>query len=235
MLIKAFFSSKNVLWLLCAFIVAMLILDIGGGDIWLASKLYALEGSTWSLQQHWLTETVLHKGARQVNYLFCSIVLFCTVYFSINWRKNKNLANSFIALSLSLISAFALVAYLKAITNIACPWDLSLFGGTEPYIHLLQSRPSYLPYNQCFPAGHASVGYAWAALFYFFRQVAPRWRFIGLATGLSLGLMLGLAQQLRGAHFISHDVTTLVLCILCAKFCFMLVTPDSTKTMSNQL
>ena len=34
--------------------------------------------------------------------------------------------------------------------------------------------------------------------------------------------MFGLAQQLRGAHFLSHDITTLVLCLLCARCCFML-------------
>jgi len=54
----------------------------------------------------------------------------------------------------------ALIAYFKALTNVACPRDLQLLGGKEPYFHLLSLRPNYLPYHQCFPAGHASVGYA---------------------------------------------------------------------------
>tara|TARA_R110002126_G_scaffold75469_27_gene188443 strand:- start:11256 stop:11933 length:678 start_codon:yes stop_codon:yes gene_type:complete len=220
--------------LLLVYIVSLLVLDMGGGDVWLANKFYVLEGYQWSLQQHWFTENILHKDARIVNYIACSLVLLFTGYFNFRFSRNNLLADSFAALSLSLLVSFILVAYLKAITNIACPWDLTMFGGTEPYFHLLQNRPSYLPYNQCFPAGHASVGYAWVALFYFFKKIKPQWQYIGLATGLLLGMIFGLAQQLRGAHFLSHDLTTLTLCLLSAKFCFMLFTPQITTTTSNQ-
>lgn len=222
MLIKQFVSDSSVHRLLFFYVVAWLLLDVAGGDIWLASNIYAMEGYQWSLQQHWLTENILHRGARQLNYVCCAVVLIATVVANVKRATYKQLADSLLALSLALLSAFVLVAYLKAITNIACPWDLAVFGGTEPYIHLLQKRPSYLRYNQCFPAGHASVGYAWVALYYFFRQVKPGWRFAGLATGLICGLVLGIAQQLRGAHFLSHDITTLVLCLLCSRWCFML-------------
>lgn len=235
MLIKQFISDSTVHRLLFFYVIAMLMLDIGGGDLWLASKLYAAEGYQWSLQQHWFTEDVLHKSARQLNYVCCTVVLLLTLYFNTQRARYRQLANSLIALSLSLLSAFAVVAYLKAITNVACPRDLTLFGGTEPYIHLLQRRPAYLPYEQCFPAGHASVGYAWVALFYFFSQVRPKWRTIGLMVGLITGLVLGTAQQLRGAHFLSHDVTTLLLCLLCAKLCFMLMCKMPSVTKDRQL
>ncbi|MAD73667.1 MAG: hypothetical protein CML20_02490 [Rheinheimera sp.] len=234
MVIKAYISDRTVYRLLLLYLIALLILDMGGGDIWLANKFYALEGYQWSLQQHWFTENILHKDARILNYVACALVLLLTGYFNLKRSSHKLLADSFAALSLSLFVSFVMVAYLKAITNIACPWDLTMFGGAEPYFHLLQNRPSYLPYRQCFPAGHASVGYAWLALFYFFKKVKPQWQFTALATGLILGVILGLAQQLRGAHFLSHDLTTLTLCMLSAKFCFMLFTPDNNKTTSSQ-
>lgn len=223
MVAKEFIASRNVWWILLIYISAMLLLDVGNGDLWFASQLYRLEGYQWSLQQHWLFEGLLHQGARKINYIFCVIVLLLTIYYIINYQRFPSRANSYLTLSLSLLCSFILVAYLKAITNVACPWDLALFGGTEPYIHLLQKKPSYLPYNQCFPAGHASVGYAWVALYYFFRQQCPRCRFYGLAIGLVVGLVLGFTQQIRGAHFLSHDLTTLVLCLLCAKLCFMVI------------
>ena len=235
MLIKQFINDSAVHRLLLFYVITLLLLDVAGGDLWLASKIYAMEGYQWSLQQHWLTENILHRGARLINYLCCALVLIATLYANVKRSKNKALANSLIALSLSLLSAFVLVAYLKAITNIACPWDLALFGGTEPYVHLLQKRPSYLPYKQCFPAGHASVGYAWVALYYFLKHVKPGWRFAGLATGLISGLVLGIAQQLRGAHFLSHDITTLLLSLLCAKFCFMLISETATTKESTYL
>jgi len=33
-----------------------------------------------------------------------------------------------------------------------------------------------------------------------------------LLFGMALGLIYGIAQQLRGAHFLSHDLSTLAVC-----------------------
>ena len=38
------------------------------------------------------------------------------------------------------------------------------------------------------------------------------WGLLGLVTGLSAGLLFGISQQLRGAHFVSHDIWTLGIC-----------------------
>lgn len=220
--------------LLAVYLALMLLLDIGGIDIWLASRFYAAEGYQWALRDHWLTENILHKGARKLNYIFAVAVLVTTMHYLWLNKTKPALTKAYLALTLSLISSFALVAYFKAITNIACPWSLALFGGTEPYIHLLQPRPSYLSYSQCFPAGHASVGYAWVALYYFFRYSRPEYRFIGLTAGLVGGLVLGVTQQLRGAHFMSHDITTFFICVCCAKVCFALFfKPEKTSGNPN--
>ena len=221
MLLRQFVTSQTVLRLLAAYVVLMLLLDVAGGDLWLATLLYQWEGNSWALMHHWLTEDILHLGARKLNYVLCSAVLLTTVFYIWRRRQYPKLASCYVALSAALISSFALVAWAKAVSNMACPWDLAGLGGSEPYMHIWQSRPAYLRYHQCFPAGHASVGYAWVALYYFFRHTAPKWRFAGLGAALCAGILLGAAQQLRGAHLISHDVTTLLICILCAKLSFM--------------
>lgn len=220
MLIRQFLCSKSFVLLLTAYLALLLLLDIGGGDIWLAAKLYALEGQQWALRDYWLTEDILHQGARKLNYLLALATVITTLYYHWLDKTKPDLSKAYLALTLSLLCSFALVAYLKAITNIACPWSLAMFGGSEPYIHILQPRPSYLPYSQCFPAGHASVGYAWVALYYFLRHSRPHYRYAGLAAGLIGGAILGFTQQLRGAHFMSHDLTTLFICLCCAKLCF---------------
>ena len=217
--------------LLAVYLILMLLLDIGGLDIWLASRFYAAEGYQWALKNHWLTEQILHKGARKLNYIFALAVLLTTMYYLWFNKTKPALTKAYLALTLSLLCSFALVAYLKAITNIACPWSLAMFGGSEPYIHILQPRPSYLPYSQCFPAGHASVGYAWVALYYFLRHSRPHYRYAGLAAGLIGGAMLGFTQQLRGAHFMSHDLTTLFICLCCAKLCFAAIFAPQGKTV----
>ena len=71
---------------------------------------------------------------------------------------------------------------------------------------------AWMPAASCFPAGHASAGYAWVALYFFFLARRPAWRWRGLAIGLIAGAVFGIAQQLRGAHFFSHDLWTLMIC-----------------------
>lgn len=209
--------------LLAGYMICLLILDLGGLDIWFAAKLYQLQGNQWALQQHWLTEQWLHRGMRKLNYLLLLATFLTTLFYLFVDTSDKLRSQAYLALSLSLISALLLVAYFKMITNVACPWHLQLFGGKEPYFSILSARPDYLPYHKCFPAGHASIGYAWGALYYFFKATRPNWRWLGLAAGLSTGAILGLTQQIRGAHFMSHDLTTLVLCLLCARLSFNLM------------
>ena len=63
-----------------------------------------------------------------------------------------------------------------------------------------------------FPPGHASAGYTWIASYFFFAAIRPQWRWAGLALGLGLGLTFGITQQFRGAHFLSHDLWTVMIC-----------------------
>ena len=106
----------------------------------------------------------------------------------------------------------AIVGTLKRWTHVDCPWDLLRYGGYKVYYGLLHSGPADTAVGACFPAGHASAGYAWVALYFFFRHCSPRRRWHGLGIGLSLGMVFGLAQQLRGAHFASHDLAALAVC-----------------------
>lgn len=54
-------------------------------------------------------------------------------------------------------------------------------------------------------------------------------RWLALGTVLVSGLLFGVVQQLRGAHFISHDLWTLVICWFVAAFYYplMLVPKDA--------
>ncbi len=64
----------------------------------------------------------------------------------------------------------------------------------------------------CFPAGHASAAFAYAGGWFAWRRAAPalarRWLFGALAAGL----LLGVAQQMRGAHYMSHTLWTAWIC-----------------------
>lgn len=223
------------LWgLVLLYISVMIGLEYFGGDLKLAGYIYALEGNQWLLRKHWVTNDVLHDGGRWLNYIAVLLVLVITVFYSLKYKQYPAIAKAWQALTFSLILSFIAVSYLKSITDVDCPWSLNIFGGDRPYLSLFAHRPNSLPMAYCFPAGHASIGYAWVALFFMLRELKPSWRYYGLGIGLGFGLLFGFSQQLRGAHFLSHDVTTLFICLLTSHIIFRLIYPvQRTAQMSK--
>lgn len=196
---------------LAVFSLLLAVIAAGDIDTSLADGLYTWEGHRWALRQTFGTEVLVHRAGRDL-----SLLAWCTVFgtwlFSLRheaWRPWRKPLGYLVA---STLAATALVAWIKGWSNMDCPWDLARYGGARPFVGLFELRPVGLGRGVCFPAGHASGGYAWVALYFFFAAIRPRWRWWGLAAGLSVGLLFGISQQLRGAHFLSHDVWALGIC-----------------------
>ncbi|MFT3761344.1 MAG: phosphatase PAP2 family protein [Pseudoxanthomonas sp.] len=200
--------------LLVPFLVyaALILWAVGAhGDLGIADRLYAWQGHAWALRSSRVLEHGLHVGGRRL-----SAVAWLLTALAWLWVRRRPQWAAWrwplAYLALSVLLSSALVAWLKSWTNMDCPWDLLRYGGAREYVPLLAARPPGLAHAACFPAGHASAGYAWMALYFFFVRVRPRWRWPGLGIGIAAGVVFGLAQQLRGAHFLSHDLTTAMLC-----------------------
>ena len=180
-------------------------------DLAVAHGLFHWEGDVWSLKRSVLLEAALHRGGRLLSQAAWAGVLVATL---LHWRSPASQAWTRPAarLLLSVFASVACVAALKALTHMDCPWDLAGLGGDRAFVALFEARPATMPPAACFPAAHAAGGYAWVALYFFLSQVAPRWRRAGLAVGLVAGAVFGAAQQLRGAHFLSHDIASLAVC-----------------------
>jgi membrane-associated PAP2 superfamily phosphatase len=119
-----------------------------------------------------------------------------------SWRRYA--AFSFLAVALSA----GIVGGLKEITNVDCPWDLAEFGGDRPYVELFARRPESLPRAACFPGAHAASGFALVFGYFLLRDVARRRAYWALLGALLVGLSFSIGQEARGAHFLSHDVTS---------------------------
>ncbi len=203
-------------WLPLLAFVALIGLCKGfGGDLWLADRLYALEGHRWALRHAFFTHDLVHLWGRDLSIL-ASFVVVAAWLVARRRAAWASLRRPMAYLAVAALVSIALVAWIKSWSNMDCPWDLARYGGDRPYIGLFALRPIGLERGACFPAGHASGGYAWLSLYFFFLVVRPRWRWFGLAIGGGLGLLFGISQQLRGAHFLSHDVWTAGLCWACA-------------------
>lgn len=199
-------------WLpLAAALLGMAALQ-AGLDQALADALWRLQGGTWAWRDAPLLKLVMHRGGRTASILAWIALALASLATlrpaHARWRRPA-------AYVLVSVAAAALtISVLKAVTNIDCPWDMARYGGTHPWLGLLDARPAGLPRGRCFPSGHASAGYAWLALYFAARMAAPRLRGAALAIGLGAGLAFGIGQQLRGAHFASHDVASALTCWL---------------------
>ncbi len=182
-----------------------------GADLWLADHLYAWEGGRWALKKAFLNENVIHVAGRNLSALAWLSAL-AGYAISIHRDGWSHLRRPLAYLLLATLAGTVLVAWVKSWSNVDCPWDLIRYGGDRPYIDLFSLRPVGLSRGRCFPAGHASGGYAWLALYFFLFAVRPSVRGWGLAAGLALGLTFGISQQLRGAHFLSHDLWAAAIC-----------------------
>lgn len=72
------------------------------------------------------------------------------------------------------------------------------------------------------PGGHASSGFSLLALFFLLRDKRPRSARAALLFALGLGAAFSLGRMMQGAHFLSHNLWTLLLdwtiCLLCYRW-----------------
>ena len=199
-------------WAPLAVFVMLVTVTMGlHGDQWLADRIYAWGGQQWVLRHARVTQDLIHLVGRDASVMAWLAVL-AAWGVACSRASLQGLRRALAYLLVAVALSTGPVAWVKSWSNMDCPWDLLRYGGQRPYIGLLQMRPIGVGRGVCFPAGHASGGYAWLSLYFFLWMVRPRWRWAGLAVGAGLGLLFGISQQLRGAHFLSHDVWTAAIC-----------------------
>lgn len=118
-----------------------------------------------------------------------------------------------------------LISVIKNRSHTSCPWDLAEFGGVARHVSHWALGVADGGSGRCFPAGHATAGFAHLAGYFALRSHAPRAARWWLAGALLVGLSLGLAQQVRGAHYLSHTLWTAWLCAALAGACALMLRP----------
>ncbi|MFC4310829.1 phosphatase PAP2 family protein [Steroidobacter flavus] len=225
-----------VLFVLLAAVLATTTLDIS-----IAHALYFDEvQSRWIGAGSWWANELIHHGGM---WFMRIVALLALALWAATWARPQLhvLRRPSLYFFVSVVLSVGLVGLLKTLTNVDCPRDLTEFGGAFPFIHLFEHRPAALRHAQCFPAAHASSGYALLALYFVFRERSRRVARLGLASGLLMGLVFGIAQQARGAHFVSHDVWsamlvwTVSLSVYTFVFKARLWNPASSQWESNEV
>ncbi|MEQ1545029.1 phosphatase PAP2 family protein [Methyloglobulus sp.] len=216
------FIKNHLLLPLIAFVVLLLCMEFTQLDLWLASHFYNTELKLWPYREHWLTQTVLHKAGRYIVYTIGVMLLLCWLTA---FRSKSALSGYRKHLTFLLLASLAgplIITYLKSHTHIYCPWDLALFGGNKPHIRLFDAIDNRLTVGHCFPSGHSGLGFTFVSLYFFFLLVKPIYKYHGLVAGLVAGFIFGINQEIRGAHFFSHDVFALAICWFSSLLLFMI-------------
>lgn len=198
-------QSAVCLVLIAATIIMESCTDI---DMTVQRQWYDAVRGTWFIDAsahqawRWLFYDGMKRGVAGIGGL--SVLIFCAGYVS--GRRTWMRTGLLVALSCAVTPL--LVSTLKAVTGIYCPRQLADFGGHASYRHLLMMF-SGVSGGRCFPGGHASGGFALTVLFFCFS--GRPLRTVALTAALGLGWTMGLYQMMRGEHFLSHTVMSMLL------------------------
>jgi membrane-associated PAP2 superfamily phosphatase len=207
-------------WLLLL-LAFTLLWDLSGADLSVMQRLGTASG--FALQNQWFLKQVMHGAWRQAFVGLYGLMAIWALWPS-RWslsRLTPLLLPRRERLTLLLLVALSLLAVnlLKTSSHTSCPWDLQMFGGSARYVsHWSLWQGSDGGSGRCFPGGHASSGFAFLGLCLPWllpppgTRRAPAAGWWWLTALLLAGLIAGTVQTLRGAHYPSHTLWTLLIC-----------------------
>lgn len=198
-------------WLTPTFglLLLALLAKLTGIDFWVADHFAdGAEGFPW--RHAWLTQELLHDGGAWLIRAYALVLLALVLFGHPPLRR--------IATYLLLTTALTTgsVSLIKHAIDKDCPWDLDRYGGSRPTLHLLYGNvPGKAP-GHCFPGGHSSGGFSLLGLYFVMRRYRPAWASRVLLMVTFVGGGFALTQWMRGAHFVSHDLTSAAMAWLVA-------------------
>lgn len=210
-----FGSGKGALVLACCFLAAsFFVFETSDLDFWLQDFLYSPDRREWLVSKQAEVPRVLFYHAPKVALILFAVWLLFSLIVPRSWKIRRWLSarssRELIYLLICLGLFPAAINGIKKVSGIHCPSELSRYGGEHAYRKLFAARPKDRGEpGRCFPAGHASGGFALLGLYFAARN--ERAKKAGLVLGLGAGWLMGFYQMLVGAHFLSHTVTTMIL------------------------
>ena len=190
----------------------LLVFEIWPLDLWLQDALFNTQQQTWLLDRHDARlRALFYTGPKILLWL----IFFGFVVALLRGRRSTALCVQrrgqwIVVLSLLLVPG--IITGMKSLTNVACPADLQRYGGDLPVVGLFDAYPTTqrpAKRQHCFPAGHASGGYALLSLYYLGSDRRRRRQY--LLLGLTAGTAMGAYKMLIGHHFLSHTLSSALL------------------------
>lgn len=207
--------SRELLITLFLLLGVILLFAFTNLDIFIQEFFYNANTHQWLLDKNEpVLKFIFYDGIKKVLILFAVAIFSILIFF----RKNRMVLEYKKGLIIILLSSIIVplsVGGLKAVTNMPCPKNTQHFNGKYPDVNLFECYSDEFKEKnpdckiKCWPAGHASGGFALLSLFFLFKSQRNQKRAVIIA--LSIGFGMGIYKMLIGDHFFSHTVITMLI------------------------
>jgi membrane-associated PAP2 superfamily phosphatase len=193
-------------------IVTISVFQITNLDIVVQDLFFDFTTQQWILDRNdRILDFIFYSGIKKLLILVAIAILIALIFF-----RKKMIVDTYkkglLIVLLSAIFVPSVVGGLKAVSNTPCPKNIGHYGGNYPDLKVFDSYPSDFKQKckiRCWPAGHASGGFALLSLFFLFKRTENRKKAIIFA--LAIGWSMGIYKMLIGDHFLSHTFITMFL------------------------
>lgn len=218
------FYQQHIVGLLLSAYFLVAIYPTTGLDQFLIAPYFDAATQSFPLKHQVFLEEFMHLGLK-----YCMIfVAISTLALGLAANKIAPLRASigiykkqFFWVFVGMVLSTSAVSILKHFSIHGCPNELTMYGGNLPLLKLFEHLPIGVEAGHCFPAGHASGGFALIAFYFAFRDYKPKFAVVMLALALVLGFIMGWGQMMRGEHFLSHNLwTAWVVWLVCIVLLF---------------
>lgn len=204
--------NKHIIITAILLVAVITLFQFSNLDIFVQSFFYNFDTKNWLINKDEpILKFFFYDGIKNLLILFAVII-----FFSLIFLRKKELIQEYkkglIIVLLAAIFVPVIIGSLKAITNTPCPCNIIYFNGTYPDIKVFDTYPKDFIQTskaKCWPAGHASGGFALMALFFLFKTPINQKR--ALISALVIAWGMGTYKMLLGDHFLSHSIITMIM------------------------
>lgn len=204
--------NKQIILTFFLLLASVLFFGISSFDLHVQDYFFDFDAHTWILDSKAQPiKFILYDGIKKLLILFAVSLLVALIF----WRKKpliQQYKRGIMIVILSAILVPVIVGGFKRYTNMPCPKNETYYGGDYPRVAVWEHYPQEFVQTgsiKCWPAGHASGGFALLSLLFLFQSKRGKQRalIIALITGWSMGAY----KMAIGDHFFSHTFITMLM------------------------
>lgn len=202
---------RIVYYLLLTFLV-IYIFEYTSLDFLIQNSFYDFENNRWMLDKfgNLFYKYFFYNFSKALVIVIAMsfLYIFIASYFFNSFKKLRK-KSIIIFLCISLTPMF--VSFLKKETNISCPRELLVYQGDVKYKKLFEKK-ELNNIGRCFPAGHASGGFALLILTILARNKKEYFQVLAFTSVLAFSMAI--YKMAIGDHFLSHTLVSFFIALI---------------------